>query len=928
MLCTQTLRLHVFLTALLLLPLSMQAQPGRALTFQDIMKFKSIETPAISDDGLWIAYATQPDRGDGEAFVQSTHSGTGYTIPRGGRATFSTDGRWVAVAVKPRAVDLEGKSDDKDKPKPGVMLLNTATGDTLRWTRIDRVAFSGDSRWLALLSFQPEEKPDSCAKPAAVKAAADRRKNMGAELTLRELASKRERSIAFVMSFSFDSLSHTLAFAVGDSSGKRNGLYYLNLQEDSLRERTITNLAGGTYSNLSWNGRKGRLAFVAAQLDPRGNPGVAGVWVWDPVDGMGREVVPSTSTRDGWMVPSKNDLVWSRDGDRLFFGVRPVGDTASAKSDTTAKGKEVDLFDVNAILKKRGVDVWHWKDPRIISNQKKRWKDVKDQLFRAVYDLAADRVIQLADSTTPTVLTSDNPSWALGRSDVPYLRASTWDGDFNDVFMINLRDGSRKRIAERLRGPAELSPGGNAVVFYRERHWFLADAHSGKTINLTGKLGVPFSDEDADTPEEPRSYGVAGWLADDRGVMIYDKYDIWLFATDSGEPICLTGGEGRRKALTYRIVKLDPDKKYFVSGERLVLTAYNNKLKYTGVASATVGKQGVENVFEGQEKVTFLAKAKRADRYVVTRETYNEFPDLWIAASDFRSPRRISNVNPQIKDFAWGKAELVEWNSLDGKPLQGVLIRPGNYDPKKRYPVLVYFYELSSQRLFDFTQMVINHRPCFPLYASNGYAVFLPDVRFDIGQPGASAVKCIVPGVQKLIDMGVADPKAIGIHGHSWGGYETAFMITQTKMFAAAVAGAPVANMTSAYSGIRLESGLARQFQYEQNQSRIGASLWERRDLYIDNSPVFFADRVTTPLLIEFGDEDDAVPWPQGVELYLAMRRLGKDCILLEYRNEPHHLKKYPNKLDYSIKMKEYFDHYLKGMPAPGWISAGVPYHE
>jgi len=224
--------------------------------------------------------------------------------------------------------------------------------------------------------------------------------------------------------------------------------------------------------------------------------------------------------------------------------------------------------------------------------------------------------------------------------------------------------------------------------------------------------------------------------------------------------------------------------------------------------------------------------------------------------------------------------------------------------------------------------VVVNHRPCFPFYASNGYALFLPDVRYTVGQPGFSATKCLVPGVQKLIDMGIADPKAIGLHGHSWSGYQTAFVITQTDMFAAAIAGAPVANMTSAYSGIRLESGLARQFQYEQEQSRIGGSLWEYRERFIENSPVFFADRINTPLLIQAGDEDEAVPWHQSVEMYLAMRRLGKDCVFLQYRGEPHHLKKYPNKLDYSIKMKEYLDHYLKGMPAADWIMKGVPYAE
>jgi dipeptidyl aminopeptidase/acylaminoacyl peptidase len=240
--------------------------------------------------------------------------------------------------------------------------------------------------------------------------------------------------------------------------------------------------------------------------------------------------------------------------------------------------------------------------------------------------------------------------------------------------------------------------------------------------------------------------------------------------------------------------------------------------------------------------------------------------------------------------------------------------------------VVVYFYRFFTQRLHEFNQVVINHRPCFPFYASNGYAVFLPDIRFDVGHPGYAATKCLVPGIQKLIDLGVADPEAIGLHGHSWSGYQTAFVITQTNIFTCAIAGAPVSNMTSAYSGIRWGSGMARQFQYEKSQSRIGGSLWEYPERYIENSPVFFADRINTPLLIQFGDVDGAVPWYQGIELYLAMRRLEKDCVFLQYRAEPHHLQKYPNKLDYTLKMKQYFDHYLKGLPAPDWIKKGIPY--
>jgi dipeptidyl aminopeptidase/acylaminoacyl peptidase len=396
--------------------------------------------------------------------------------------------------------------------------------------------------------------------------------------------------------------------------------------------------------------------------------------------------------------------------------------------------------------------------------------------------------------------------------------------------------------------------------------------------------------------------------------------------TATGEAKNITGGMGRKSERTFRVLSLDQGKQFFDEGEKLWLSSYHNKKKNFGFYSCKLGKGTVTQLLEENKKFRFRAKAKKADVLMYTRESFQEFPDLWVADLAFSAPKKISLVNPQIDEFAWGIPELVEWNSIDGIPLQGVLIKPANYEEGKRYPVFVYFYRIESDRLYAFNQMRVNHRPNFPFYTSNGYAMFLPDVKFDIGRPGYSATKCLVPGIQKLIDMGVVDPKGVGLHGHSWGGYQTAFVITQTNIFAAAVAGAPVGNMTSAYSGIRWESGLARQMQYEQEQSRIGGSLWEYPERFVENSPVFFADRIQTPLLIQFGDEDGAVPWYQGIELYLAMRRLQKDCVFLQYRGEPHHLRKYPNKLDYSIKMKEFFDHYLRGFPAPDWIKKGVPY--
>ena len=541
------------------------------------------------------------------------------------------------------------------------------------------------------------------------------------------------------------------------------------------------------------------------------------------------------------------------------------------------------------------------------------------------------RVVSLADLEMPEVEPTDNPNFALGASDVPYLRELTWAGRFGDLYAVDLQTGERRVVARRLAGgwrspTASLSPDGAWTLYYRDGDWHLFDNAGGTTRNLTADTAVPFANEDWDYPADPPGYDHSEWLADSSAVMIYDKFDIWKVTTEDGDLTNLTGGRGRGKQVVFRVIDLDEEEDTIDPASALMLSGYDDREKHDAFYSLKIGGEPKRLYGDGGHRLHLVAKAEGADRLLFTQERYDQFPDLRITNLAFEGARKLSDVNPQIAEYAWGAAELVEWTTNDGTSLQGVLIKPDGWEPGKRVPVLVYYYRFFSQRLHLFNEPVVNHRPSFPVYASNGYAVFLPDIKFEIGRPGPSAVECLTSGIEHLVEIGVADPDAVGLHGHSWSGYQTAFVVTQTDIFAAAVAGAPVSNMTSAYSGIRWETGLARQFQYEQSQSRIGGSLWETPELYIENSPVFFADRINTPLLIQFGDEDGAVPWYQGIELYLACRRLDKDCIMLQYRGEPHHLKQYANKLDYSIKMKEFFDHHLKGEPAPDWMTDGVPY--
>jgi dipeptidyl aminopeptidase/acylaminoacyl peptidase len=933
------------------------AQERARLTYQDLMQVRQIQNPSISADGRWVALAAVPDRGDGEVLVHSADGRVRYAVPLGAGPVISADGRWVAMRLE-TSFEARETAARGATPRPGMALLDTRSGEVAEWERVQRFAFSADGKWLARHLLAPERNDRAQRGEGAQtgegvqEAEAEKprtRDNPGTTLVLRELATGTDVEIEHVRSFVFHDDGGWLAYVVASPSGEGDGVHVRALESGAAPQPLEVRPFGRAESLDWWRGGE-RLAWVMADEDQRGNAGPGTLSFWD-----GSRVVPAQSPHDlpeGWILPASNRLQWSRDGERLFYGTRPMNraeqeraaEAAAAEGEPEqgAEDKAPFLpFDLDAILKDREVDVWHTDDPLINSNQKQVWNREQNRTLTAVYHVREGRAVQLADTLVQVQAVLENPRWALGSSSAPYVKESTWTGGAEDVYLVDLASGYRTLILERYRraggtangwigisgSPMSQSPEGRFLAWFQDDHWHLLEAQTGATRILTAGLDVPFFDPDHDTPNPRGGFGVAGWLEGDGAVLIYDKYDLWQFPTGSGGPVNLTRGEGRGRGLILRVLNLDPEREHFRDGERIPLASFSEGDKSYGFFRTTATRGGLEPVLQEAKRFRVLAKAEKADRILFTREDYDEFPDLWVADLDFGNRRKVTDANPGLTErFAWGSSELVEWLSTDGVPLQGVVIKPGNYEPGKRYPVLTYFYEFMSHRLHEFNQPVVNHRPSFPIYASDGYIVFLPDVRFEVGRPGQSSMKAVVPGVKKLVEMGLADPRALGLHGHSWSGYTAAYIVTQTNLFAAAVAGAPVSNMTSAYGGIRWGTGVGRLFQYEMGQSRLRGSLFEARADYIENSPLFYADRVETPLVLMHGDEDEAVPWYQSIELYLALRRAGKEAVFLQYRGEPHHPRKYANKLDYSIKMKEFFDHYLKGAPAPEWWTVGVPY--
>lgn len=910
----------------------------KTLTLNDIMVFESLKKPVLSDNGQVLAVEAAPDRGDSHTLVKLLGSDRSFDLEGASKPKVSADGRFVASVIKPGLFESETASKkDKKKLKNGMVLLDTQTGKELSFERVKSFEFSDDGRLLAIQFEAPEDKADDKAKTqdgaakaeTATKVAADKPKvdkaDKGSPLTLIALASGKQYQFDDVTAFALSKDGGKAAVAINDIEAGNHSIALYDITADKVSDIKVK--AGEQIGALALSDNGELLAHTA------GNAAIAideRVYQLTLTTLASNKQQTVANTKD-WTLNRYAQLDFSPDNLRLFFGRVPQ---IAEQQSLSKYEKEADLFNTNVITDQRNLKIWHGEDPRIKPHEIKQYDKEVKRTYQAVMHLGSGQVVQLADETVPDLQLGPQSRYLLASSDLPYRKMITWAGFFRDIYLVDLNTG-RKQLLLSQQPSGErptLSPDGKFVAYFQQGKIYLHDIAANSRTELSADINTPFADEDHDYPSQAPGYGFGPWLDDDEGILVYDKYDIWQFDTASKHGFMLTQGKGRDTGVQYRVTGLSADKDEPAApdnGEYLMLHGYSHKTKGDGFYQARLGTAGVNVLMNGDYKLKLLGRADEAATLVYSKERYDQFPDLY--TSEYLKPQsaeRQTFLDEQRDGFDWSKSELVSWTNGDGRQLDGVLIKPNNYEEGKRYPVLVYYYRFMSDRLHSFPAMKVNHRPNFAWYADNGYAIFLPDIRFEVGYPGPAAVQALTSGVQHIIDMGVADPRAIGLHGHSWSGYQTAFAVTQTHMFTAAVSGAPVSNMTSAFSGIRHGSGLARQFQYETGQSRIGESLMAAPHKYIENSPVFYAERIKTPMMIMFGDKDDAVPWEQGVEMYLAMRRAGKDVVFLQYEDEPHHLKKYPNKVDYSIRMMQYFDHYLKGTPAPEWIKAGEAYRE
>ena len=903
----------------------------RALDHNVYDKWGTIGGFQLTENGEFATYYRNVEQNDNEMGIIDLKSSKTIKFPRANRVKITKDGKYLTYTLKPffkEKKEARIKKYKGDKiPQDTLAIVAMGSDKIIKYPYLKSTSLSKEGS--EYLAFQLSKLNDSIK----------RKPQKGEGLPLLIYDFKKESvidTLKYVTSYTFDKMGKNIIFKRVPNSKDSTfstGLYSYCIATQC--EKAIIELplkADLSMPKISDN-EKIMTFYANSDITKKFDDNVE-IYIYKEGDIKATRIIDNTikTLPKGWRVSKNRALQVSDDNSRLFFGITPI----LQKKDTSLIESEC-----------AKLDIWHYNDDYI---QPKQLRNVNLQRKKSYISYISlnepSKLVQLGTPEHHIVITplKGDADWGFSISSERYAVQSQWDANpIRDLYVISLKDGSSTLIqkGEYISAIKE-SPEANFITWYNneKRDWFAYNVETKEINNITKKISAPLYNELHDSPQMAGSYGNGGWREGDKSIFIYDKYDVWEIDPNGIKaPISLTKGEGRERGLTFRILRTDHmqlpagtpgiKKDPIKSGDDIYFTAFSNRTKGNGYFLLKAkGGALKELILEDDYSLAYLNRAKNANVITFTKSNFATSPDLWITRDLFKTSKRLTDVNPQQKEYNWGTCELINWKSKDGKKVEGLLYKPEDFDSTKEYPMVVYFYEKSSQYKNVYRKPAVSRSTInITFFTSNGYLVMMPDIHYVDGHPGQSAMNCIMPGVEMLCKKSWVDRDNIAIQGQSWGGYQVAYMITQTDKFKAAGAGAPVANMTSAYGGLRLGSGVVRQFQYEHTQSRIGKTMWDKGglDLYIENSPLFFADKVTTPLLIMNNDNDEAVPWQQGIEYFTALRRLGKKAWMLQYNKESHNISGYVNALDYTKRLSQFFDHLLKGAPEPVWMKYGVP---
>lgn len=865
---------------------------SKSLTIDDLVTWQRITDREISDNGKWVACKMEPWEGDATVYLYAAQGQETATFSPADKFAFSASSGYLVVTQTPgkSTVDsLKVLKTKEDKMPMNTLVIYSVAGKKETIDSLKTFKLADEADWIA---YQRGRKDST--------------------LYVRSLDGSKTFQFPTVTDFQFAKKSGMLYYT--SAAEGEAGIFTLNPEKGSP---ALIKEGKGVFKQTTFDEKGERLAFLYC-ADKDSSYKALSLWLSEhnapakEIATRGNRAFPAE-----WVINENGMLQFSKSASRLFFGTSPE----PRQKDTTQLAEN-----------RPNVQVWSWDEPvqYTVQNYNKE-KDLKKS-YQAVYNLGNGSIFQLANEELPNIQLGNegDAPLALLSTSRPYSLSSMWEARTrSDYYTVSLDNGERKQIAQADYGRFRLSPQGKYAYWYGETDscWYTIALAEGKQYRLTTPESFPAWDEENDVPNHPYAHGAAGWTANDQNLLIYDRYDIWKFDPTAATPAINLTVNGRKEKLSYRLEQLDKEARFIDLGKPQLLKGFNEATKGYGFYNARLSAPAApKTLLAGNYMLRSINKAKNTDDVIYTMETFQQYPDIHYSTLAFKKSVQLTHGDKQQEGFIWGTAELVSWISLDGRPLEGVVYKPANFDPNKKYPMMVNFYERNSETLYNY-RMPEPHRSTidYHLYNSNEYVIFNPDIRYVDGYPGESCYNCLMPGITMMIAKGYIDEKGIGAQGHSWGGYQVAYLATRTNLFSAIESGAPVVNMFSAYGGIRWGSGMARSFQYEHTQSRLGATPWSSPLRYLENSPLFTMDKVQTPILIMHNDADGHVPWYQGIEYFVAMKRLGKPCWLLNYTGEPHWPMHMANRIDFQRRMFQFFNHYLKNDKMPKWMSEGVP---
>ncbi len=917
------MRSRLLILLISLVASSMSYAQKQVIDHHAYARWNRIDKVKLSNQGAWLTFEVLPMKGDGYLHWQHVPSGTKDSMFAAKELQMNESGslmawRRTAGFDTLRTCELN-KIDKKKWPKDTLVVYNSIK-DTLRIeAQVKRFQVSESADYLAFLKEQNDKPKPSTIKSPKKCLFHGKKKPI---TPIKEIKSDGTTLVLETWDYRLFQVNNTTDFLLS----KQGNLAYITQEkgkQDTLRLWVISpdalmpimvGTSQRSIKSLQWNKEGNMLAFLYASDTNKIKQYDLGVYslLKDSLITFG----DSTTTKS-FGFKGINDKVQPAFFDYLPYVKFTLSDRIVFQKDTLLESEKVRL------------DLW---SPQDLTLQPQQLLEIKDGDKRG--ELVA---MNLTDFTTQTwcpdslrcsLNIHSQSNFTLVYHDDPYAIQAQWKNpSLNDVYRLDLRTGERVLLKQAVAYVGHLSNDGNSFTYFdptRKNHYVLQIDQNLNEICMSCAVKEPWEEDLNGQPMDPGPAATYGFNANGDAYYYASQDNIYAFDLRTKQNRCLTFDD--TKTTDWEWIKWNSDS-INVAWNSGYFQARNRTTKKVSIWTATPSFL-LQMVDRGAFKVWSFTKAKDTSVYVLRRMRVDQFPDVEVGGN-VSVFKRVSWANPQQSEYLWPTAELIRWKSYQGFDLEGIVYKPENYNPAKKYPLLVYYYELNGDNLHSYrgpapTASTINPTE----YASAGYVVLIPDIRYKPGYPAKGAYDCIMSGTDYMLKNYSIDSTRMGLQGQSWGGYQTAQLITMTNRYKAAMAGAPVSNMFSAYGGIRWGSGLNRQFQYESSQSRIGATIWERPDLYLENSPIFHLPKVNTPLLVMANDKDGAVPWYQGIELYTGLRRLGKPCWMLNYNDDDHNLTRLPNKMDLSIRMRQFFDFYLNNGEQPLWMKEGIEARE